>query len=279
MRLGKIRSRFFLTTLLISILLSAVSITVYHTDALSFVFGAAGMIATPFQKAAEFVTDSFSSLSARFADIDRLQKENERLKEENARLLSENRESLVIKEENTWLKQFLDLKTERTELSFVNAKIVARDVGYIRTFTLDKGSFHGLAVNMPVITENGLLGIVTEVGPNTARGISILNHNVRVGVYMERTMTSAVLSGSFTLYESGLCKVINLPADADVLVGDLVYTSGYGSLYPKDIVVGTVVSIEPDPEYYTISAIVQPSADMSLSDYVMVVTDSTSVYE
>lgn len=279
MRLGKIRTHFFLRNLILSILLSVVSIAVYHTDALSFVFGATGLITAPIHKAADFVSDSAASLSAHFADIDRLQKENERLKEENARLLAENRESIVVKEENTWLKQFLDLKTERTELSFINAKIVARDVGFIRTFTLDKGSFHGVREDMPIITENGLLGIVTEVGPNTSRGISILNHNVRVGVYMQRTMTSAVLSGSFSLYESGLCKVINLPADADVLVGDLVYTSGYGSLYPKDIVVGTVVSIEPDPESYTISAVVQPSADMSLSDFVMIVTDSKSLYE
>ena len=96
---------------------------------------------------------------------------------------------------------------------------------------------------------------------------------------MERTMTSAVLTGSFELYSNGLCKVVNLPSDADVVVGDLVYTSGYGGIYPKDVSVGTVVSVEPNPENYTISAIVKPSADMSLSDYVMVVTSSMTLYE
>ena len=132
---------------------------------------------------------------------------------------------------------------------------------------------------MPVATETGLLRIITEVGPDTSRGISLINHNTAVGVYMERTMTSAVLTGSFELYRNGLCKVINLPGDTDVAVGDLVYTSGYGGTYPKDIAVGTVVSIETEPSNYTVSAVVMPSADMSLSDFVMVVTGSEIIYE
>ncbi len=279
MRLGKIRTHFFAVMLTVSVLLSGLSVMTYKTDAISFLFGTVGIIAIPFEKAADFVSDTLTQAAAHFESIDKLQKENEKLREENARLLSENRESILTAEENKWLRNFLKLKTERTELSFINAKIVARDVGYIRTFTLDKGSFHGIETDMPVITENGLLGLVTEVGPHSARGISILNHNVSLGVYMERTMTSAILTGSFELYESGLCKVVNLPSNTDVLVGDLVYTSGYGSVYPKDIVIGTVVSIEPNPSNYTLSAIVRPSADMSLSDYVMVVTDSETVYE
>jgi rod shape-determining protein MreC len=96
---------------------------------------------------------------------------------------------------------------------------------------------------------------------------------------MERTMTSAILTGSFDLYGDGLCKVINLPTDAEVYVGDTVYTSGYGSIYPKDIVVGTVVSVEPNPENYTLSAIVQPAANINLADKVMVITASETIYE
>ncbi len=273
------RSRFFPIMLAVSILLSGISVVVYHTDALSFVFGATGLLTAPIEQLSKAVTGGISDLSDRFESVDRLKEENERLKEENARLLTENRESIVINEENKWLKQFLGLKSERNELSFINSKIVARDVGFIQTFTLDKGSFHGIEKNMPVITENGLLGLVTEVGVNTSRGISLINHNMSVGVYMERTMTSAILTGSYELYSRGLCKVVNLPADADVLVGVLVYTSGYGSVYPKDILVGTVVSVSPDPANYTISAVVQPSSSMTLSDFVMVVTESKTLYE
>ncbi len=265
--------------LAVSILLSGISVVVYHTDALTFVFGATGLLTTPIEKIGSAITGGVSDLYDHFESVDRLKEENESLKEENARLLAQNRESVVINEENKWLKQFLGLKSERNELSFINSKIVARDVGFIQTFTLDKGSFHGIEKNMPVITENGLLGLVTEVGVNTSRGISLINHNMSVGVYMERTMTSAILTGSYELYNKGLCKVVNLPADADVLVGDLVYTSGYGSVYPKDILVGTVVSVSPDPSNYTISAVVQPASSMSLSDFVMVVTESKTLSE
>lgn len=279
MRLVKIKSRFFSVMLAISILLCAVSVVVYQTDALTFVFGAAGLVTSPVQKLAGGISDAVSYVAGRFSDIDELKRENARLYEENQRLIAQSRDADVIHEENEWLRQFLGLKNQREEITFVDAKIIARDVGFIRTFTMDKGSFHGVAKNMPVITESGLLGIVTEVGPDTSRGISLINHNTSVGVYMERTMTSAVLTGSFELYTNGLCKVVNLPQDADVVVGDLVYTSGYGGIYPKDIAVGTIVSVEPNPSNYTISAVVKPSADMSLSDYVMIVTSSETFYE
>lgn len=279
MRLGTVKSHFFPVMLGISVLLSALSVTVYRTDAMTLLFDAASLAAVPAERLTMVVSSGISEISAKFGDIDALRRENELLKEENARLITKNRENTVLREENKWLREFLGLKKEKTEIQLADAKIVAREVGFIRTFTVDKGTRHGISENMPVITENGLLGIITEAGEISSRGISLINHNASVGVYMERTMTSAVLTGSFELYSNGLCKVINLPDDTDVIVGDLVYTSGYGSVYPKDIVVGTVVGVEPDPSNYTISAIVQPAADMNLSDYVMIVTDSSTVYE
>lgn len=279
MRLGTVKSHFFPVMLGISVLLSALSVTVYRTDAMTLLFDAASLAAVPAERLTMAVSSGISEISAKFGDIDALRRENELLKEENARLITKNRENTVLREENKWLREFLGLKKEKTEIQLADAKIVAREVGFIRTFTVDKGTRHGISENMPVITENGLLGIITEAGEISSRGISLINHNASVGVYMERTMTSAVLTGSFELYSNGLCKVINLPDDTDVIVGDLVYTSGYGSVYPKDIVVGTVVGVEPDPSNYTISAIVQPAADMNLSDYVMIVTDSSTVYE
>ncbi|MBE6622579.1 MAG: rod shape-determining protein MreC [Ruminococcaceae bacterium] len=279
MRLGNVKSHFFPIMLGISVGLSALSAVIYHTDAFSYIYDAAANIVTPVEKLTIGIRQACENTVSYFADVGQLRRENEQLIEDNARLLAQTRANASLAEENEWLRKFLGLKNERTEMEFVDAKIVARDIGFIRTFTLDKGSMHGISENMPVITEDGLIGLVTEAGISTSRGISLINNNMSVGVYMERTMTSAVLTGSFDLYSDGLCKVINLPSDAEVYVGDMVYTSGYGSIYPKDIVVGTVVSVEPNPENYTLSAIVQPAADVNLADYVMVVTESETLYE
>lgn len=279
MRLGNVKSHFFPIMLGISVGLSALSAVIYHTDAFSYIYDAAATVITPVEKLTIGIRQACENTVSYFADVGQLRRENEQLIEDNARLLAQTRSNASLAEENEWLRKFLGLKNERTEMEFVDAKIVARDVGFIRTFTLDKGSMHGISENMPVITEDGLIGLVTEAGLSTSRGISLINNNMSVGVYMERTMTSAVLTGSFDLYSDGLCKVINLPSDAEVYVGDMVYTSGYGSIYPKDIVVGTVVSVEPNPENYTLSAIVQPAADVNLADYVMVVTESETLYE
>lgn len=279
MRLGNVKSQFFPIMLGVSIGLCAISAVTYHTDAFSLIYDTVCTVVTPAQKLTVAIKEAFENTTSYFADVESLRRENEQLLAENKRLQTQNRENEVLADENEWLRKFLGLKNERTEMSFVDAKIVARDVGFIRTFTLDKGAAHGISENMPIITEDGLIGLVTEAGISTSRGISLINNNMSVGVYMERTMTSAVLTGSFDLYSDGLCKVINLPSDADVYVGDMVYTSGYGSIYPKDIVVGTVVSVEPNPENYTLSAIVKPAADINLADYVMVVTASETVYE
>ena len=279
MRLGNVKSRFFPIMLSVSIGLSALSTVIYHTGAFSYIYDIAGLVITPIEKLTVGVREACENTVSYFADVGQLRRENEQLVEDNARLLAQTRANASLADENEWLRKFLGLKNERTEMEFVDAKIVARDVGFIRTFTLDRGSRHGISENMPVITEDGLIGVVTEAGLSTSRGISLINNNMSVGVYMERTMTSAILTGSFDLYSDGLCKVVNLPSDAEVYVGDMVYTSGYGSIYPKDIVVGTVVSVEPNPENYTLSAIVQPAADINLADYVMVVTASETLYE
>ena len=279
MRLGKVKTRFFPVMLAVSLFLCGSSVAIYHSHALSFVYDAVSLATVPFEKAADGISSFFSGARAHFADLDELRRENELLRDENAKLLRERQENEGLSEEYAQLREFMGLKNEKTELTLVDAKIVARDVGHSRTFSIDKGTFHGISENMPVLTKDGLLGIITEAGLHSCRGISLINHNTSVGVYLKRTMTSAVLTGSFELYNSGLCKIINLPSDADVAVGDVVYTSGYGGIYPKDIVVGTVVSVEHEPSNYTLSAIVQPAADMTLSDYVMVITNSESVYE
>ena len=279
MRLVTVKTRFYSVMLAISIFLSILSVVCYETNSLRLIYQAANAVTVPFQMLAKGVSDALSDASRYFSDVERLTDENARLQDENERLSTENKKILSLGMENERLRKYLDLKNERQELEFVDARIVSRDVGFIQTFSLDKGTFHGIEKNMPVITESGLLGIIVEAGYSTSRGITLINHNTSVGVYMERAKTSAILKGGFELYEKGLCKVVNLPTDTDVTVGDLVYTSGYGSIYTRDIVVGTVVSIEPNPENYTLNAIVQPSADMMLSDSVMVVTSSEIFYE
>ncbi len=279
MRLGKVKTHFFPIMLAVSIFLCGISVAIYHTGALTFVYDAVSLVTVPFEKAADGISSLFSGIGSHFADVDELRRENALLKDENQKLLKEKQENEGLEEKYDQLREFMELKTERTNLSLADAKIVARDVGHSRTFSIDKGSFHGISENMPVITKDGLLGIITEAGTYSSRGMTIINHNISVGVYIERTMTSGVLTGSFDLYHRGLCKIVNLPSDADVTVGDMVYTSGYGGIYPKDIAVGKVVSVEHEPSNYTLSVIVQPEADKNPSDYVMVITDSEAVYD
>ncbi len=279
-KVGSGGPKFFTVMLSVAILLSGICIASFETGAMSVIENAFRLVSIPVQSFFNSTVDFFIDKKDYFSDISKLKSENERLKKENAELMNKVNKSDLLIQENEWLYSFIDLKKERTELSFINSKILGHDSSnYMVSFTLDKGSFHGVKKGMPVINENGLVGIVCETAVNSSKGLSIINHSTSVGVYVERTGVSAVLKGNFDLYGEGLCEIPNLPSGYDIIQGDKIFTSGLGNVYPKDILVGTVTEIRPNQNNNTVSAIISPAASMNFSDRVMIVTDSATVYE
>ena len=201
--------------------------------------------------------------------------------QQNKGLARENARYAALRQENDWLREFLELKRERTDFSLVDAKVIAREgTNFESTFTIDKGSFHGIEKNMPVIADgNILIGVIVETGLTTARGITILSGTSSVGVVAERSGKSGILQGDFALFADRLCKIPQLPEDVDIVQGDNIYTSGLGKLYPAGLYIGEVTDIVPDPASYTLTALVKPSADILNLDRVMVITAFKQIYE
>ena len=159
---------------------------------------------------------------------------------------------------------------------FEEASVIGRESGnYSTVYTLSKGTMHDIKVNMPVITEDGVVGYVTEVGPTWCRAVSIIETASAVGAYIERSGELGLIEGSYELRFEGKCRMIRLPADADVHEGDRVLTSGLGSIYPRGLFVGEVVSVDADPYSSTLTAVVQPKVDYSSLVKVMIIKDYT----
>jgi len=96
-----------------------------------------------------------------------------------------------------------------------------------------------------------------------------------VGVYLPRNNAAGILSGDYSMKNDGLCKLTFVDMDAknaDVQPGDTVYSSGLGSVYPPDLKVGEVVSVEVDNASRTLIALVRPAVDFSEPDYFMIIT-------
>ena len=276
----KRQSRFHILSIVISALLSLTALVSYFSGFSNILTGVVNIIVYPINSCTSFVSEKIMSAGNYFGDVAKLKEENLRLKAENNNLLKEMATIDAIKAENEQLYTYLELKREYNKLSLVNSKIISRGSGnFLSTFTINKGTMHGVKKNMPIITSKGIIGIVVEEGPVTSRGITLISHNASVGVYLARTGTPGILRGDYRLSTEGKCKIAGLPVDTDVVIGDPVMTSGTGEVYPKDLSLGNVTEILKDSNTQTLTLVVTPSCDLVNEETVMVITDFERTYE
>lgn len=135
------------------------------------------------------------------------------------------------------------------------------------TLLIDRGSQDGVHPHSVVVTPQGLVGQVWEVSPSTATVVLLTDQNGAVGARIQRAASRdvGICRGNY----SSLVPMIDLPSDADVRRGDIVVTSGFGSI-PAGIRVGTVVGVSTDPGGITRTATVKPSVPFNRLEEVFV---------
>lgn len=276
----KRQSRFNFLCIIISVVLSLASVISYYSGVSNVLTGIVNIIVYPINSCANYVSGKILSAADYFGDIAELKEENLRLKTENNALIAEKAAAQAVKKENEQLYEYLELKRDFTRLDLVNSRIISKGSGnFLQTFTIDKGTIHGVKKNMPIISANGILGIVIEESPTTSRGITLISHNSSVGIYLPRSGATGILSGDYKLSVKGRCVIKGLSADTDVIVGDPVMTSGSGEIYPGDLSVGIVTDIIKDATTHTLTLEVMPTCDLVNEESVMVITDFERVYE
>ena len=223
-----------------------------------------GTVAKPFMWIGTFAADGVNGFIETFAEYDKLKSENEALRAENEALKENAYNGEILKEENAWLKEYIGI-SQKKNFTMTDARVIARqNDGYKISLTLDKGSVHGVKKGMPVITAQGVYGQVTEAGLDWCRVESIIENGVSVGVRSERTGDTGVVEGDGTQREQGLCRMNYISPDADLLVGDRIYTSGgVGSVYPAGLYIGEISEIGYDEASGQIYATVAPAANLS----------------
>lgn len=272
-------SKYYIACIAASIILSGLAVYSHAVGAAGALQNVIALVTVPMTSAFDGLCDYAADIGDYFGSIKELKAENDALRAENRRLAIENEEAKKISAENEKLYEFMDLKRERTDIHFINAEIVARSEGnFMTSFTLDRGTFHGIDKNMAVITEDSVLGVITEAGATYSKGISVIGANISAGVVFKRTGLTATLDGSYDYAARGRCRITGVPTTADVEVGDLVYTSGYGDVYPKDLLIGEVDKIVPDALTYTLEISVKPAANFDDADTVMVITGFDRTY-
>ncbi len=238
-----------------------------------------GAVMYPFSWLAGKAADAAAGFAGYFRDIDALQAENDSLRAENQSLRAELLDAEILENENSWLYRYLSMKQEREDWSLVSCAVTATEwsggsggQSYAVLLTLNRGSSSGIAVGMPVVCEAGLVGIVTEVGAGFCRVRTVLNTDFAAGALDARSGETGLWEGKFSVLPSGSAAVTALPAEADAAVGDIILTSGKGSVYPYGIPIGRVTAVSANAYSRTTEATVTPFADLTDLRLVAVLT-------
>ena len=258
-----VRSKFFVVCVAVAIVISLVPAVLAAFGQVDVLRSGLKTVAKPFEWCGSKLAGAVDGFVSVFTDYDELKKENEELRAEVESLENEMADNDVLREENAWLRKFLDLRNKNPQFVLADADIISHEAGSFSTVhTVNKGSVHGIKKNMPVITDGGVLGFVSEVGLDWAKVTSIIESVSKVGVYTDRTGVIGTVEGSPELHAEGKC-LMSYDPDADIKVGDRVYTSGTGSIYPGGLLIGKIISVEADESTRKLMAVVEPSVDFS----------------
>ena len=239
-------------------------VLVYGLNAGTSVFSNVfGTVSAPLLTAGTNTTEG----AKEFLNLDGMSKEELKalyndLSEENRKLREQLVDYYTLKDENASYENILSVKKAMPDLQLAAGSVVGRDPNDVfGDFTINCGSLAGVSVGDAVITETGVVGVVEEVYAASSRVRSILSEKTQIGATDK------------SCKESGVVKMLYLTRDTEVQPGSIITTSGAGGVFPGDLLIGRVDSVErsnADSSYY---AILTPYVDVTEVTDVFVVTD------
>lgn len=266
-------TRFKILAAVFVVLFSFMVRAAYTGGAANLLTELVGVVSAPFSYMSSKVSGAATGAFYKFAQAEEVAKENEILKEKVRVLSRQLVDFEKYKQENDQLREYLELKEEHPDYVFEYALVTGRGTAErFYSFTIDKGSLAGIKKRDPVITADGLVGIVSEVGLNYAKVLTIYDIAVEAGAYNVSTGDIGLVSGSPELALEGLCAMSLVDRSSKMTEGNLIYTSGYGGVFPKGIAIGEVVGTRPESHGMSLEAHIKPLVDIQSIKSVQVIT-------
>ena len=222
-------------------------------------------VTSPFRAVYTSVADWLTDKQNYYEDTTALKAENEALKKQIAEMEAAVRQGEADSKENAFLRDLLDLRKQRRDLSdFETATVMERNVtNWTSSLTLDKGTVHGVEEGDCVIDGQGsLVGRISQVGYNWSTVLTVVDTDTSLGARVYRTQDLGIANGDFALMENGQLRLDSLPASSQLLEGDLVVTSGLGGYLPPDLVIGSISSLQANDSDTSVYAVLTPAADL-----------------
>lgn len=234
----------------------------------------ANIVASPFRSAYTAIATWFNDKQNYYRDTTALEAENATLRKRIAEMEETVRQAEAALEENARLRELQNLREQRRDLSDIEAAYITEHTvtNWTSSLTLNKGTAHGVEVNDCVIDETGaLVGIISEAGTNWSTVLTLVDTDTSLGAQVFRTKDLGLAQGEFSLMGQDRLRLDYLPADCQLLGGDLVVTSGLGGYYPSDLVIGSVEEVQVDDSGAASYAILVPQVDFASLTEVFVI--------
>lgn len=270
--LEKYGLRLLIITTACAVLISVLS---FVSATSGFLQNAVGVLTYPFRSAVTAVATWAEDKQRYYKDYSDLIAENEALRERVAELERDARQAEADREENALLRELLELREQRRDLTFESAAVIDREsTNWTSALTLNRGTAHGVEKNDCVVSAEGdLVGVVSAVGYNWCTVLTVIDTDTELGARVFRTQEVAVAEGDLALMGEGKLKLSYLSADAQLLSGDVVTTSGLGGFYPGGLVIATVESVRTGDDGLAQYAVLAPAARLGELSEVFIIKD------
>jgi rod shape-determining protein MreC len=194
-----------------------------------------------------------------------LRAENVRLQAENSMLKRWRRRAEILESENRQLRSVAGAVSPDRRRPLTARAVTAPGGAFAHTVLVANGSEEGIEVGNPVVTADGLVGLVVDVGATYARVLMVSDINAQIPVILSSSSWPGVTVGNNGAYLS----LRFLPDEAVPKVGELVLTSGHGGVLPAGVPVGRVDLVQDG------SVRVQPAVDLRNLSYVSILVGGT----
>lgn len=242
----------------------------------------AGYVFIPMQRGINTVGSFITEKADNLKNLSDVMAENEELKKQVDELTVELNTINLEQYELENLRELFELDQKYPSYDKVAANVIGRNSSnWFSNFTIDKGSNDGIEVDMNVIAGSGLVGIITDVGPNYAQVTSIIGDTSKVSGMVTTTSDNLIVKGS--LQNMNENRVIEFSAlndnDDEVQVGDPIVTSYISDKYQQGILIGYINSLEMDSNNLTKSGTITPAVDFEHIEEVLVILDKKQTTE
>ncbi len=237
---------------------------------------AAGYVFVPMQRGINHVGSWLFDKTDNLKSLRDVMAENQKLRSQVDSLTLELNTIKLEQYELDNLRELLELDQKYPSYEKVAANVIGKDAGnWFSTFTIDKGTKDGVDVDMNVLAGSGLVGIVTDVGPNYAKVRSIIDDTSKISGMLLTTSDRCIVHGDLQEMNENQNVLFNNLKDSDdeVAVGDPVVTSYISDKYLQGILIGYINTIEVDSNNLTKSGTITPAVDFEHIEEVLVILD------